>query len=203
MSSSDWSVKLSKCTFAQQQISYLGHIISSEGVAVDPAKIEAVNSWPQPANVKELRRFLGLAGYYMKFVHHFAIIAKSLTNLLKKNVLYVWTPEHSASFQTLKQALISAPVLYMPDISFPFCIETDASNLGVQAVLLQQGHPLAFISKPLGARTKGLSTYEKEYLTIVITVDQWRSYLQQAEFVIYTDQKSLVHLNEQTLNTPW
>jgi hypothetical protein len=87
-------------------------------------------------------------------------------------VLHVWTPEHSASFQTLKQALISAPVLSMPDISFPFCIETDASNLGVQAVLLQQGHPLAFISKPLGARTKGLSTYEKEYLTIVVTVDQ-------------------------------
>lgn len=91
----------------------------------------------------------------------------------------------------------------MPDFSIPFCLETDASNSGVGAVLLQQGHPLAFISKPLGIKTQGLSTYEKEYLALVLAVDQWRPYLQQAEFIIYTDQKSLIHLNEQRLNTPW
>jgi hypothetical protein len=111
--------------------------------------------------------------------------------------------EHTEAFQLLKQALVSAPVLSMPDFSVPFCIETDASNVGVGAVLLQKGHPLAFISKPLGPKTKGLSTYEKEYLAILIAVEQWRQYLQQAEFIIYTDQKSLVHLNEQRLNTPW
>jgi hypothetical protein len=91
----------------------------------------------------------------------------------------------------------------MPDFSKTFCIETDASNKGVGAVLMQEGHPLAFISKPLGPRTQGLSTYEKEYLAILTAIDYWRSYLQQAEFIIYTDQKSLVHLNEQRLNTPW
>jgi hypothetical protein len=186
----------------QQQISYLGHIISSQGVVTDPAKVEDVRSWPQPASVKDLCSFLGLAGYYRKFVKHFAVIAKPLTDLLRKNVLFVWTLAHTASFQALKQALISAPVLAMPDFSIPFCLETDASNLGVGAVLLQKGHPLAFISKPLGLKTQGLSTYEKVYLAIVIAIDQWRSYLQQAEFFIYTDQKSLVHLNEQHLNTP-
>lgn len=101
----------------------------------------------------------------------------------------------------LKSALFSAPVLAMPDFSKVFCIETYASNVGVGAVLVQDGHPLAFISKPLGLKTRGLSTYEKEYLAILIAIDQWRQYLQHAEFFIYTDQKSLVHLNEQRLNT--
>jgi len=198
-----WQVKLSKCSFAQQQLAYLGHIISGIGVATDPAKISAIVQWPVPSFVKELRSFLGLAGYYRKFVKHFAVLAKPLTSLLKKQVLFVWTQDHDTAFQLLKQALVSAPVLAMPDFSKTFCVETDASNCGVGAVLLQQGHPLAFISKPLGPKTKGLSTYEKEYLAILTAVDQWRAYLQQAEFVIYTDQKSLVYLNEQRLNTPW
>ena len=97
----------------------------------------------------------------------------------------------------------SAPVLAIPDFTKPFAIETDASNNGVGAVLLQQGHPLAFISKPLGPRTQGLSTYEKEYMPILLAVEQWRSYLQLAKFLIFTDQKSLIHLNEQRLNTVW
>jgi len=99
-------------------------------------------------------------------------------------------------FQLLKQALVSAPVLAMPDFPKTFCTEIDASNSGVGAVLLQQRHPLVFISKPLGPKTRGLSTYEKEYLAILIAVDQRGAYLQQAEFVIYTDKKSLVFLNE-------
>lgn len=198
-----WSVKMSKCKFAQQQIVYLGHVISSACIATDPAKVEVVSSWPQPQNVKELRSFLGLAGYYRKFVRHFAVIAKPLTNLLKKHELFVWTSEHTSAFQILKQALVSAPVLAMPDFALPFCVETDTSNQGVGVVLLQQGHPLAFISKSLGPRTRGLSTYEEEYLAIIIAIDHWRQYLQQVEFIIYTDQQSLVHLNEQRLNTPW
>lgn len=165
--------------------------MSVDGVSTDLAKVQAVSAWPQPTSVKELHSFLGLAGYYRKFVHHFAIIAKPLTQLLKKHVQFVWTNEHEEAFQVLKQALVSAPVL------------ADASNVGVGAVLLQNGHPLAFISKPLGPKTKGLSTYEKEYLAILIVVDHWRQYLQHAEFTIYTDQKSLVHLNDQRLNTPW
>lgn len=105
-------------------------------------------------------------------MRHFAVISKPLTTLLKKNELFVWTSEHTEAFVTLKTALVSALVLSMPDFSVPFCIEIDASNQGVGAVLLQKGHPLAFISKPLGPRTKGLSTYEKEYLAILIAIDQ-------------------------------
>ena len=133
----------------------------------------------------------------------FAVIAKPLTNLLKKHTLFVWTSEHQLVFDTLKQALCSAPVLGIPDFSKVFAIETDACQTGVGAVLLQNGHPLAYVSKPLGIKNQGLSTYEKEYLAILIAVDHWRSYLQLAEFVIYTDQKALIHLNDQRLHTVW
>lgn len=150
-----------------------------------------------------MRSFVGLAGYYRKFVKHFAVIAKPLTELLKKGVIFVWTQDHEVAFTTLKQALSTAPVLALPDFTKQFCLETDACKNGVGAVLLQEGHPLAFICKPLGVKTQGLSTYKKEYLAILIAVEQWRSYLLHGEFIIFTDQKSLVHLNEQRLNTPW
>lgn len=134
---------------------------------------------------------------------HFAVIAKPLTNLLKENVQFIWTSEHQETFTVLKSALVSAPVLAMPDFSKVLCIEIDASNVRVGVVLVQEGHPLAFISKPLGPKTRGVSTYEKDYLAILIAVDQRRQYFQHAEFLSYTDQKSLIHLNEQRLNTPW
>jgi hypothetical protein len=181
----------------------LGHILSEKGLSTDPAKIQAIVGWPPPSNVRELRGFLGLAGYYRKFVRHFGILARPLTNLLKKDAVFVWSPAHEDAFNTLKQALSSAPVLALPDFSLPFHIETDASGTGVGAVLQQNGHPLSYISKALAPRTQGLSTYEKEYLAIVMAVDQWRHYLLQNEFFIHTDQKSLIHLNEQRLHTPW
>lgn len=198
-----WKIKLSKCAFAQTTIAYLGHIISAHGVATDPAKLQIIQQWSAPTNTKELRSFLGLAGFYRKFVRHFSIIAKPLTDLLKKNSLFVWTSDHQSAFETLMQALISAPVLALPDFNQPFCIYTDACSTGVGAVLMQKGHPLAFLSKALGPKNQGLSTYEKEYLAIVIAIAQWRSYLQLAEFHIYTDHQSLAQLNEQRLHTVW
>jgi len=102
----------------------------------------------------------------------------------------------------LKHALSSAPVLALPDFNKPFYIETDASGHGVGAVLMQDSHPLAYISKALGPKPRGLSIYEKEYLAILLAVQQWRSYLQQGKFFIYTDHKSLSQLNEQRLHTP-
>jgi hypothetical protein len=175
---------------AKQQISYLGHLISNQGIATDPAKISAIMEWPMPTNVKQLRRFLWLASFYRKFVWHFAIICKPLTQLLKKDVVFMWTNDHQQAFVALQLALSSAPVLAIPDLSKVFCIETDACKSGVGAVLLQDSHPLAYISKPLGAKTMSLSTYEKEYLAILIDVDHWRAYLQLAEFFIYTDKKA-------------
>jgi hypothetical protein len=172
-----WFVKLSKCKFAQRSVCYLGHIISQEGIATDPSKVYAVVNWPVPSSAKELQSFLGLAGYYRKSVRNFGLIAKPLTELLRKNSLFVWTTEHDASFSLLKEALSSAPVLALPDFTKPFHIRTDACGKGVGAVLTQDGHPLAFISKALCPRNQGLSTYEKEYLAILVVVDQWRHYL--------------------------
>jgi hypothetical protein len=198
-----WNIKLSKCSFAQRQIAYLGHVISERGVATDPQKIVAIKDWPIPSNTKELRSFLGLAGYYRKFVRNFCIISKPLTELLKKNTFFVWTAEHTRSLEALKTALSQAPVLALPDFAKTFCVETDACGTGIGADLMQDNHPLAFISKTLGPQSQGLSTYEKEYLAIPMDVQQWRPYLQQAEFLIYTDQTSLIQLNEQRLHTHW
>jgi hypothetical protein len=156
-----WRVKRYKCSFARREISYLGFVISSKGVSTNPDKIQSVASWPIPANAKDLRSFLGLAGYYRKFVHHFGVISKPLTELLKKNVLFIWTSDHDKAFNILKSALVSTPVMAVPNFSKTFYIETDASDCGVGAVLMQEHHPLAFDSKALEPRMRGLSTYEE------------------------------------------
>lgn len=199
----NWKVKLSKCSFAQQEISYLGHIIGPKGVSTDPKKIQDVINWAVPTSVKKLRGFLGLAGYYRKFVRGFGIISKPLTQLLRKGVPYKWTHETEQAFQQLKHALVSAPVLALPDFSKQFTLETDASECGIGAVLSQDKHPIAFLSRALGPKSKGLSTYEKEYMAILLAVDHWRPYLQHGEFLILTDHHSLKHLSEQRLHTPW
>ena len=110
-------------------------MISAAGLSTDPAKVQAVADWPVPSNIRELRGFLGLAGYYRKFVKHFGILAKPLTKLLKKDQLFVWTPAHAEAFELLKAALCSAPVLALPDFTKPFHIETDASGSGIGVVL--------------------------------------------------------------------
>lgn len=182
-----WKVKLSKCTFSQRSIAYLGHVVSEAGVSTDPAKVKAITDWLVPTNVRALHGFLGLAGYYRKFVHNFGIIAHPLNNLLKKDSIFIWTSIHDSVFQSLKMALSTAPVLALPDFTVPFNVETDASGTGIGAILQQRGHPLAFISKALSPRNQGLSTYEKEYLAISMAVDAWRHYLMQSEFVIHMD----------------
>jgi hypothetical protein len=198
----DLYVKRSKCTFAQPSLEYLGHIISAAGVGTDPSKIAAVKSWPKPSNLKQLRGFLGLAGYYRKFIRGFGAICKPLTNLLRKHAQFLWTPQEQASFTALKQALVEAPVLALPDFSKEFVLETDACDRGIGAVLMQQGHPVAFLSKALGPKNQALSTYDKECLAILLAIDRWRSYLQHQKFTIRTDQRSLVHLDDHRISTP-
>lgn len=175
-------------------------MISSAGVSTNPEKVKIITNWPPPPSVKELRSFLGMAGYYRKFVRHFALLSKPLTNLLKKGEQYIWTSAHQELFEALKQALITSPVLALPNFSKPFILETDASDKGIGAVLQQEGHPIAFVSKALGPKAQGLSTYEKECMAILLAIDYWRSYLLQSEFTI---KKSLIHLDDQRLHTPW
>ncbi|XBJ14402.1 hypothetical protein VPH35_006448 [Triticum aestivum] len=135
----DLVAKRSKCSFVQQHINYLGHHISDQGVSTLTEHVQSVQKWKQPTTVKQLRGFLGLAGYYRKFVRNFGVLSRPLNDLLKKNAVFVWTPTTQAAFQALKQALISAPVLALPDFSKQFVVETDASATVIGAVLMQGG----------------------------------------------------------------
>jgi hypothetical protein len=189
-------VKRSKCSFACQSLEYLGHIVSADGVSTDPRKTQAMQDWPQPTNVTELRGFLGLTGYYRKFVKNYGIIARPLTNLLKKKG-FIWSDQATAAFLALKAAMTSTPVLQLPDFNKQFVVETDACDLGIGAVLMQEQHPLAFLSKPLSTAHQQLSIYEKEFLALLMAVEKWRPYLQRGEFVIKTDHHSLSYLDEQ------
>ncbi|KAJ0800601.1 putative nucleotidyltransferase, Ribonuclease H [Helianthus annuus] len=193
--------KRSKCSFAGSQIEYLGHVISKDGVSTDPSKIAAVQNWPVPTTVKQLRGFLGLTGYYRRFVSSYGSIAKPLTNLLQKDA-FRWSMEAQKAFETLKEAMVQAPVLALPDWSQEFVIETDASSKGLGAVLMQGKHPIAFVSKALSPKQCALSVYEKELLAILLAVKHWHQCLILKHFTIRTDQKSLKHLLEQKITTP-
>ncbi|GJX97078.1 putative nucleotidyltransferase, ribonuclease H [Tanacetum coccineum] len=154
--------KESKCTIGGRSVEYLGYIICEEGVRTDPSKIEAIRVWPPPKTLKQLRGFLGLAGYYRRFIRSFGILAKPLTNLLKKDA-FQWGSDAQEAFERLKQALSSSPVLALPDLTKPFVVETDASAGGLGVVLMQQHHPIAFISKALAPKHQALSNGSAEF----------------------------------------
>lgn len=137
--------KASKCVFGQHELEYLGHIVTHQGVKVDNNKIAVMVAWPPPTNISELRRFLNLTGYYRKFVQNYGIIARPLTNLLKKGK-FGWNNEADAAFLALKQAMTTTPMLAMPNFNDSFTIEIDASGEGIDIVLSQQGRPIAFMS---------------------------------------------------------
>jgi hypothetical protein len=184
--------------FGAPQVEYLGHIIKGEGVSTDPAKISAVADWVAPTSVKQLRSFLGLTGYYRRFIKNYGLICRPLYDLLKK-VPFLWTETQEAAFCTLKQALISAPVLALPNFSQPFVLETDASGSGLGAVLMQDGKALAYFSVALGPKNTALSTYEKEALAVLEAVKRWRHYFLGNKLIIQSDQQSLKYITDQRI----
>lgn len=166
--------KFSKCQFGVSRVAYLGHIITAEGMAADPEKIQAIQSRPIPTSVTSLRGFLGLTGYYKKFVQHYASIASPLTDLLKKNI-FTWGPTVQNAFTALQRAMISLPTLAIPNFSLVFYVTTDALGIAVGAVLSQNTYPLAFYSKKLCPKMQVALAYEREMYAITVTVKKMAS----------------------------
>ena len=169
-------------------------------VSTDPQKVEAVRNWPIPNSLKQLRGFLGLAGYYRRFIQGFGMISKPSTDLTKKNN-FRWSNTAQTTFTILKTALREAPILALTYVTKTFVVETYASGYGIGVILMQEGHPIAFISKALSPRHAALSVYDRELLAIVQAETKWSHYLLGQKFIITTDQKALKFLMEQKLHT--
>ena len=186
--------KFSKCEFWLSQVAFLGHIISSEGLAVDPSKIEAITNWKRPESTTEVRSFLGLAGYYRKFVKDYSKIAGPLSALTSKTRQFAWNDKCERSFQELKRMLTDTPILTLPDGSEDFVVFTDASQEGLGCVLMQRGKVIAYASRKLKMHEDRYSTHDLELAAIIFALGKWRHYLYGAKFTIYSDHKSLKYL---------
>ncbi|MCO5561295.1 hypothetical protein L7F22_014916 [Adiantum nelumboides] len=187
-----------KSEFFLQEIQYLGHIISKSGIRMDPSKLEVIKEWPNPRNLHELRSFIGMCAYYRRFIEKFSLIAGPLHDLTKKNVKYVWTEGKQEAFDKLKQKLTSQPVLVLPDLSKPFEVQCDACGDCLGAVLLQEGHAIAYESRRLSSDEQILSIYEKELLAVLHALDSWKHYLLGTPFILRTDHQSLKYFMTQT-----
>ena len=186
--------KLSKCDFWLKEISFLGHIVSTEGIRVDPVKIEAVVNWKSPQSVTEVRSFLGLAGYYRRFVKGFSVIASSLTKLLRKGVMFEWSDKCQNSFEQLKEMLVEAPVLTQPTSGKEYTLYSDASGIGLGCVLMQDEKVVAYASRQLKPYEQNYPTHDLELAAVVFALKIWRHYLYGEKCIIYTYHKSLKYL---------
>nr|ABA97610.1 retrotransposon protein, putative, Ty3-gypsy subclass [Oryza sativa Japonica Group] len=190
--------KFSKCEFWLKEVAFLGHVISAGGVAVDPTKVEAVTEWKAPKSVTEIQSFLGLAGYYRRFIEGFSKIARPMTQLLKKEKKFVWSEQCQESFEQLKEKLTSAPILVLPNIRKDFVIYCDASRQGLGGVLMQDGKVVAYASRQLRPHEENYPTYDLELAAVVHALKIWRHYLIGNHCDIYTDHKSLKYIFTQS-----
>ncbi|KAH9686183.1 Endonuclease [Citrus sinensis] len=190
-------VNLKKCSFCTNQIVFLGYVVSAKGIEVDEEKVKAIKEWPTPKSVSEVRSFHGLASFYRRFVKDFSTHAAPLTGIVKKHVGFKWGSEQERAFNLIKEKLVSAPLLALPDFAKTFEIECDASGIGIRAVLMQEGCPIAYFSEKLSGAALNYPTYDKEMYALVRALETWQHYLLPKEFVIHTDHESLKHLKGQ------
>ena len=187
-------VKLSKCDFWLKEVSFLSHIVSAKGIKVDPTKIEVVVNWKPPRNVTEVRSFLGLAGYYRRFVRGFFVVASSLTKLLRKGIKFEWIDKCQNSFEQLKGMLVEAPILTQPTSGKEYTLYSDASGIGLGCVLIQDGKVVAYASRQLKTHEHNYPTHDLELAAVVFALKIWRHYLYGEKCKIFTDHKSLKYL---------
>jgi hypothetical protein len=186
--------KFSKCEFWIGEVPFLGHIICNGGISVDPAKVKEIMEWSVPTTVTEVRSFLGLAGYYRRFIEGFSKIAKHMTSLLEKGREFKWDEKCQDSFDQLKKRLMSPPVLVMPDLQKGFEIYCDAYGQGLGCVLMQEGHVIAYASRQLQKHELNYPTHDLELAAVVHALKIWRYYIMGTKCQVYTDHKSLKYI---------
>ena len=189
-------LKSSKCHFIAKEVEYLGHILTPGGLKPNPTTVSAVKEFPRPTNLKEVRQFLGLSSFYRRFVTNFAAVAQPLRQLTRKGVHFRWSPECQQAFETLKSLLITFPVLAYPKVEEPFILETDASILGLGAILSQrqsdgQVHSVAYASRSLNQAERNYGITELETLAVVWSVTHFKAYLYGNKVTVYTDHSAV------------
>lgn len=192
------AINLSKSKFCQLRIQYLGYIIDEHGIKTDPEKVSAVVDYPRPQSITEIRRFLGMMGWYRKFIPNFSVVSAPITDLLKKtSKAFKWTPEAENAFNLLKTALVSTPVLCTPDFDQPFVIQTDASSVGIGAILTQGEENekiIACMSQKLSSAQTKYTAMELECLAVLLAIEKFRPYVEGVKFTVVTDNASLLWL---------
>ena len=193
-----------KCSIRAPKVCYLGYIFSADGIQPDSDKVHAVQAWPTPTDVTALREFLGLASYYRRYVHKFADVTAPLHSLTQKDIPFEWTPVHDKAFSFLKSKLTQSPILAYSDFapsSPPFVLQTDASAVGLEAVLEQEDHVIAYASWTLTKSESNYSVIQRECLAAVFGMKQFRHHLLGRSFTLMTDHAPLQWLNGRTPST--
>ena len=189
--------KKEKCELFVTSVSFLGHRISSEGISMESSKVQAIMEWPVPRNVNEIQQFLGLSGYYRKFIANFSGICAPISELLSNKVPFNWNQRQQEAFEQLKRAITNAPVLKLPDPTLTYTVKTDASGFAIGAELSQDGHPVCYLSHKLSPAERNYSTHEKEQLAIIYALREWRHHLLGSPIKIETDHCSLKYFQTQ------
>ncbi|GJU43877.1 putative reverse transcriptase domain-containing protein [Tanacetum coccineum] len=189
--------KFSKCEFWIPKVQFLGRVIDSKGIHMDPAKIESIKDWASPKSPTEIRQFLGLIGYYRRFIEGFSKIAKPMTKLTQKKVKFEWSDKQETEFQLIKQKFCSALILALPEGSEDFISYCDASKKGLGAVLMQREKVIAYASRQLKIYEKNYTTHDLELGAVVFALKIWRHYLYGTKCTVFTDHKSLQHILDQ------